>query len=236
MRYSVFSGGKRLRPILTLESCVVCGGRIRDAFPAACAIEFVHTYSLVHDDLPAMDDDDYRRGKPAVHKAYGEANAILTGDALLTLAFHVIAEKADPKVSFKLIESLSSAIGTKGMVGGQVMDLEYRRGRKDKPALNRINRLKTSRLFEAAAMMGAIQARSSAGEIRAMAGFGANLGMAFQITDDILDKGDYVKAFGASRARQDAASFIKRAKSALGIFGARADFLRAVADHIGKRS
>ncbi|MBI5144342.1 MAG: polyprenyl synthetase family protein, partial [Candidatus Omnitrophica bacterium] len=161
MRYSVFSGGKRMRPILAIESCKVCKGRLKDVLPAACAIELIHTYSLIHDDLPAMDDDDYRRGRPTSHKVFGEANAILAGDALLALAFNIIAKEANGRRGLEVIRELSEAIGTRGMVGGQIVDLEFKNKKLDKKTLNYINRFKTSRLFEASTKIGAIAAQSS---------------------------------------------------------------------------
>ena len=236
MRYSVFSGGKRLRPIIAMESAKACGGRPKDILPLACAVELVHAYSLIHDDLPSMDDDDYRRGKPSCHKAFGEANAILTGDALLTLAFNVISRNSNPKLGLAAVKELSRAIGTCGIVGGQALDLICKDRRKDERMLERINRLKTSKLFEVSARLGAMAAGSKVKEIKAMAAFGSDLGMAFQIVDDIIDRGDYVKKFGIARARGDAEQLIERAKSKLAIFGAGAKNLKAIAEHILSRT
>ena len=236
MRYSVFSGGKRLRPIIAIESAKACGGRPKDILPLACAVELVHAYSLIHDDLPSMDDDDYRRGKPSCHKAFGEANAILAGDALLTLAFNVISKSPNPKLGSSAVKELSRAIGTCGIVGGQALDLMYKDRRKDERILERINRLKTSKLFEVSARLGAMAAGSNAKEIKAMAAFGSDLGMAFQIVDDIIDRGDYVKRFGMARARRDAEQLIERAKSKLAIFGAGAKNLKAIAEYILNRT
>lgn len=232
MRYSVFSGGKRIRPILAVESSKVCGGGLEKIVPAACAIEYVHTYSLIHDDLPSMDDDDYRRGLPSCHKAFGEANAILAGDALVTLAFSVISKNLDSDTGMNAVRELSDAIGTKGVVGGQAIDLRYQDKNKDRKTTNLINRLKTSKLFEASASLGAIVAKSPAKKIKAMANFGSFLGMAFQVIDDILDNGDYVRAFGKSSALRDSKVFIAKAKSELSIFGDKADNLRDMADYI----
>jgi geranylgeranyl diphosphate synthase type II len=131
MRYSVFSGGKRIRPILAIESCLCCGGSISGVLRAACAIELVHTFSLIHDDLPAMDDDDYRRGKPTCHKKFGEATAILAGDALLSLALEIMASGRNPGAEIKLIKELTSSIGSLGMAGGQCVDIEYEGKKKD---------------------------------------------------------------------------------------------------------
>lgn len=241
MRYSVFSGGKRIRPILAIESARVCKGVLEAVLPVACAIELVHTYSLIHDDLPAMDDDDYRRGRLTSHKVFGEANAILAGDALLALAFNIIAGKADPKIGLEVTRELSEAIGTKGMVGGQVVDLEFsarspKVGRSDKKTLDYINRFKTARLFEASTKMGAIAARAGRKEQVAMAKFGSHLGIAFQITDDIIDKEGYARIFGLDRARRESKRLIEKAKGFLNIFGTRSKALKEIADYILART
>jgi geranylgeranyl diphosphate synthase type II len=235
MRYSVFSGGKRIRPILAIESSKACAGNLKDAIPIACAIEMLHTYSLIHDDLPAMDDDDYRRGKPTCHRIFGEANAILAGDALFALAFNIISKKIDSGISVGVIRELSDAIGTKGMVGGQVLDLEFQDKRKTKETLSAINRMKTSRLFEASTKAGAIASGTSAKEVKAMAKFGRSFGLAFQIIDDILDRGDYVKTFGMEKARRDSKNLVKKAKSFLRIFGKKAQNLKSIADYTLER-
>ncbi len=237
MRYSVFSGGKRLRPILVVEASMACGGKLKDAVRVGCAVELVHTYSLIHDDLPSMDNDDYRRGKPACHKAFGEANAILAGDGLLTLAFNVITKDVNPKIASKAVRELSDAIGTKGMVGGQVIDLEFQRKRKrmDKKKLDYVNRLKTARLFETCTKLGAIVADASPRHIRAMSKYGEALGMAFQIVDDMIDREGYAKLFGKARARQDAKILIEKAKASLSIFGPKAERLKRIADHLLER-
>lgn len=235
MRYSVFSGGKRIRPIIAIESCKVCKGALEDILPVAAAIELVHTYSLIHDDLPAMDDDDYRRGKPTSHKVFGEANAILAGDALLALAFNIISKEADSRIGLEVIRELSESIGTKGMIGGQVVDLEFKNKRLDKKTLNYINRFKTSRLFEASASSGAIVAKSSRKEVSAMAEFGTCLGIAFQIVDDIIDKEGYVKIFGLRRSRLESRRLVKKAKASLDIFGRRSNLLKEIAEYVLNR-
>jgi len=229
MRYSVFSGGKRIRPIVLLECSRACGGNAGNAAPAASAIELVHTYSLIHDDLPSMDDDDYRRGKPSCHKAFGEANAILAGDALLTLAFNIIARNYKPDVCALIIKELSQAIGTKGMLGGQALDIELAGKKKDKKTKILINRLKTARLFELSAKIGAITADASAEKVAAMALYGACLGEAFQVTDDIIDgeKGFSVK---------DAEAAIRKSKESLKVFGKPAERLKEIADSILART
>jgi len=230
MRYAVFSGGKRLRPILVIESCLACGGNIAKAMPAACALELVHTYSLDHDDLPAMDDDDTRRGKPALHKKYNEAVAILAGDALLTLAFGILADS-------RAAAELAGAAGTFGMVGGQTVDLEYKGRKKTKDTLRYINLHKTARLFEASCRIGGLVSGARvADKIEALGRFGRALGLSFQIVDDILDHGDYVKGFGASRARMDAKDMADRAKAALSPLGNKAGALKELADYILSRT
>ncbi|MDD5423273.1 MAG: polyprenyl synthetase family protein [Candidatus Omnitrophica bacterium] len=253
MRYSVFSGGKRIRPIIVIEASKACGalrqvqgavpslsrdgGNISDAVIAGCAVELVHTYSLIHDDLPSMDDDDYRRGKPSCHKAFGEANAILAGDALLTLAFNVIAKNLKPGVSAGAAAELSDAIGTYGMVGGQALDMSYSAARPAKAAaLKLINRLKTARLFEASSKLGAITVRAGRKNINALARYGDFLGTAFQITDDILDDDGYMKTFGVENARADTKRSVDKAKKALSAFGKKADTLNFIADRILERA
>ncbi|MFA5143244.1 MAG: polyprenyl synthetase family protein [Candidatus Omnitrophota bacterium] len=219
MRYSVFSGGKRIRPVIVAAAAMACGGKVKDAMPAACAVEFVHTYSLIHDDLPAMDDDDYRRGKPSCHKKFGEANAILAGDALLTLAFNILASRYPDKTGARMVKELSLAIGSRGMAGGQSLDIAKTENRR------KTNLLKTARLFEAAACMGALSAGAADRKITAIRGYGLNLGIAFQAIDDILD--------GEKSVSQNAAAkSIARAKGALNIFGRRADRLKEIADSI----
>lgn len=235
MRYSVFSGGKRIRPILAIEACIACGGKVRDVMPAACAIELVHTYSLIHDDLPAMDNDDYRRGKPTCHRKFGEANAILTGDALLTLAFEIISAKAHGEKAVVMIKELARASGASGMVGGQVFDLLYEKSQKTVRHLNMINRLKTGKLFEASTMLGAIAAGADKREVGSMAEFGLNLGLEFQLVDDILDRDGYVKLLGDKKARIECMRYNIAAKRALSIFGNNAANLVELTDLISGR-
>ncbi|HPM42862.1 MAG TPA: polyprenyl synthetase family protein [Candidatus Omnitrophota bacterium] len=235
MRYSVFSGGKRIRPVIVIASCLACGGRIKDAMPAALAVEFVHTYSLIHDDLPSMDDDDYRRGKPTCHKVFGEANAILAGDSLLTLAFGVMAQGLEPKRGIPAIAELSEAIGTKGMAGGQVLDIAYHDRKKNKILLDRINYLKTARFFEASAKLGAITAGAPSRMIRAMAKYGSMLGMEFQIVDDCLDRDGYVGIMGLQDSKREGRLYTEKAKQALNIFGKKAVFLKEFAENLSKR-
>ena len=228
MRYSVFSGGKRIRPIVLIEAAKACGGKERAALPLACAVEFIHTYSLIHDDLPAMDDDDYRRGKPSCHKAFGEATAILAGDGLLTLAFETIAENCPPEIAREAIIRLAKAAGSSGMVGGQEIDLAPGR-EKD---IFRINLLKTARLFEVSASLGAIAAKATKKEIKAMADYGRYLGLAFQIADDIADSRGCSCRSRLEVNRHEAAGFIRKARASIKIFGKKADKLERIAEEI----
>lgn len=235
MRYSVFSGGKRIRPVIAVEFCMACGGSAGDAIAAACAVELVHAYSLIHDDLPSMDNDNYRRGKPACHKVFGEANAILAGDALLTLSFDIIACNYDAKTAVGIIKELSGAAGTKGMAGGQALDIEYRDKNIRKGLSRHISRLKTAELFNASAKIGAIAARTDAEKIKAAGEYGLNLGIAFQLADDIIDKDGVVKTSGPSAAFRQAKGAAGKAKRALRIFGKNADRLREIADFVLNR-
>lgn len=243
MRYSVFSGGKRIRPIIALEACKACAPRIwklrrdclKEALVIGCAVEMVHAYSLIHDDLPSMDDDDYRRGKPASHKAFGEANAILAGDALLTLAFNILSKHLSAKTGIRAIKELSEAIGTYGMVGGQAMDMTYKGRAAGAAARKRINKLKTARLFEVSARLGAIAGRAGDKKVKAMAIFGELTGAAFQIVDDIMDDEDRFKLSCKHGAASRAADITGRAKGALKVFGDDAARLKEIADIMLKR-
>jgi len=187
MNYSLHSGGKRLRPILLLEANRVLGGDQCKAIPFACAIELIHTYSLIHDDLPSMDNDDFRRGKPTNHLVYGEALAILSGDALLNLAYEVMLESIESHRGIEASKILAESAGLRGMVGGQTVDVLTEGLQIEKNILDYIHRNKTSRLIQAALKMGATLAGGSEEEISAFSDFGFHLGMAFQIKDDILD-------------------------------------------------
>ncbi|MFA5335475.1 MAG: polyprenyl synthetase family protein [Candidatus Omnitrophota bacterium] len=234
MRYSVFSGGKRVRPILVLASCEACGGSIKDAMPAACAIELMHTYSLVHDDLPAMDDDDYRRGKPTCHKKFGEGVAVLAGDALLTFAFGLMAKGRDPKVNNEIIRTAAEAIGTYGMIGGQVVDIKNQAD-PDLPTLTYINARKTGSLIAGSCRIGAIAARASRKQAEALTRYGEYIGFTFQVIDDILDKEGFALALGVDGAKKEAARLIKKAHRELEIFGRRAKPLGDLAGFILNR-
>ncbi len=256
MHYAVFNGGKRLRPILVLESAQVVGKDPNRALPVACAMEMIHTYSLVHDDLPAMDDDDFRRGKPTCHKVFGEANAILTGDALLTLAFEIMAACAelpwmDPRCVAKVIRETARAIGSLGMVGGQVLDLELEGKNSDFFTLKTLHSKKTGALFKACLRAGALLFGVEDQRLDALTRYAENLGLAFQITDDILDvEGDestigkpvgsdqkkgkvtYPSLLGMEEAKRLAESSVRDAVDSLRVFGSEADFLRGLAMYL----
>ena len=253
MRYSVFAGGKRLRPLLVLESCRACGGDPAKAHAAACAIELVHTYSLIHDDLPAMDDDDLRRGKPTSHKAFGEAVAILAGDALLTFAFELLAAEEGGQ-AHRLVGELAGAAGTKGMIGGQVLDISEPPSDEKTQHVRKIHRMKTAALLQCACRMGAICAAAPDRKLEALASYGLDLGLAFQIADDILDvtsspqdlgkatqkdlaagKLTYPGVFGTEEAGLEARRLVSKAKNELAGFGPEADMLRSLADYVVER-
>lgn len=197
MAYSLLSGGKRIRPALVLEVCRLFGGETERALPFACGLEMVHTYSLIHDDLPCMDDDDFRRGKPTNHKVYGEATAVLAGDALLTTAFGVLAQaELSPEQIGRGIACLAQAAGPDGMVGGQVLDLQGEGKQLTYEEVVQIESLKTGCMIEAAARLGAIAAGSTPEEEEAAASYARKLGLAFQIRDDVLDVLGDAEEFG----------------------------------------
>lgn len=258
MRYSVFAGGKRLRPILFLASAetVGGGGSIDALLPAACALEMIHTYSLIHDDLPAMDNDDFRRGKLTNHKVYGEAMAVLAGDALLTLAFELIADcgisgKIAPAVVGRVMKEVAVAAGSKGMIGGQVVDIQSENRFIDKGVLDYIHAHKTGALFRASVRAGAMMGGASDRQIEKLTEYAENLGMAFQITDDILDvEGDSKKMgktagsdqrkqkctfpviYGLAESKALARDSVEGAVAALDNFGPEADVLRYLAKYL----
>jgi geranylgeranyl diphosphate synthase type II len=254
VRYSLFAGGKRIRPVLVLAAGEAVGGARAELMPLACAVEMVHTYSLVHDDLPAMDDDDLRRGKPTSHKVFGEAIAILAGDALLTRAFHLLAEVPDgwddPRVRRRLRAAavLGEACGTTGLIGGQVMDLESEGKAIDAEALERLHRAKTGALLSACVVGGAILGGAVAEDLSRMGRYASAIGLAFQVVDDVLDatedaahlgktagkdakarKATYVSVHGLDRARALAGSLREEALAAVLPLGPRGDLLAAIA-------
>lgn len=260
MRYSVFAGGKRVRPILMLAACQAVGGDTERAIPAACAMEMIHTYSLIHDDLPAMDDDDFRRGNPTNHKVFGEAIAILAGDALLTEAFKLISDPrmacgCDPAAQLAVIHEIATCAGSHGMVGGQVVDMESEGKRDiDLPTVQYIHTHKTGALIKASVKAGAILGGADEKQLAAITRYGEAAGLAFQIADDILDiegtteeigkdagsdeargKATYPAVMGLSAAKEEAQAMMDEAFQALEIFGAEADPLREIAAYIVKR-
>lgn len=260
MRYSVFAGGKRIRPVLMMAACEAVGGSPQQTLPAACAIEMIHSYSLIHDDLPAMDDDDFRRGKPTNHKIYGEANAILAGDGLLTEAFILLSNPdvwPDLPVAARceVINLLARHAGSRGMVGGQVVDMESEGKEIDLPTLEYIHTHKTGALILAAIDAGAIIGGADQVQRRALYRYGEAAGLAFQIADDILDivadqhelgkdvgsdqqrgKATYPALLGLDGARDRARELRNIAFSALEILGDNAQPLRAIAGYIVDRS
>ncbi|MEO6789320.1 MAG: polyprenyl synthetase family protein [Chthoniobacteraceae bacterium] len=253
MRYSIFAGGKRLRPVLTLATAEACGGKIADALPAACAVECIHTYSLIHDDLPCMDDDDLRRGRPTNHKVFGDGIAVLAGDALLTVAFEILA-KSKPAKRHPIaaqIADLAHAAGSRWLVGGQVADLEGEGRKLGGDDLKYIHRCKTAALLTASIRLGAMSANATPAQLRALTTFGQSVGLAFQVIDDILDvtqpteklgksagkdvaaqKATYPAVFGLEKSRAEAKRLTRTAHAALKPFGKKADTLRALADYL----
>ncbi len=208
MEYSLMAGGKRIRPVLLLAAGMGVGGAEDALMPFACAVEYIHTYSLVHDDLPAMDDDDFRRGKPTSHKVFGEGTAILAGDALLTEAFRVMAESplahADPARAIRAIADLARAVGAAGMVGGQQMDLSAESGNAVAAQVDEIELRKTAALLASCARTGAILGGGSADQVEALGEYGTRLGLLFQVTDDILDETGSFEEMGKGTAKDRA--------------------------------
>ena len=256
MRYSLFAGGKRLRPILCLAAAETCGGKTKTALPLACALECIHTYSLVHDDLPSMDNDDFRRGRPTCHKAFGEGIAVLAGDALLTIAFE-IASKAEPTRRYPLREifhELATGAGSRKLIGGQVADLEGEGRPITRAQLRYIHENKTAALLTTSVRLGAMSANASASDLSAISKFGRALGLAFQVIDDILDvtqtsaklgksagkdvaaqKATYPSVIGLEKSRAEAKRLTHQAHAALAAFGKKADTLRALANYLLER-
>lgn len=255
MKYSLVNGGKRLRPVLCLEFAKACGGDRFDALDFACAVEYIHTYSLIHDDLPCMDDDDMRRGKPSCHKQFGEATALLAGDALLTHAFQIVAgaELDDSKIALAC-GLLAQNAGVQGMVGGQVIDLKYESESPDLRQLLSVHRLKTGALISAACLLGCIAAGADDKKIAAASAYAYDLGVAFQIKDDILDvtgsseelgkpvgsdednnKTTYVSLRGIENAQKDVEKLTSAAISRLSEFQ-NTEFLEALSRYLVNRN
>jgi geranylgeranyl diphosphate synthase, type II len=257
MEYMLFSNGKRIRPILAITTCEAMGKSCDDILPFACAIEMIHSYSLIHDDLPSIDNDDVRRGKPTCHKVFGEATAILAGDGLLTEAFRVMSDsrytdRATPRIAKQLIFEISSAAGALGMVGGQIMDVlsEGKEGTRD--ILNYIHTHKTTALIRASVRVGAIVGRAKVRELNKLTKYGESIGLAFQIKDDLLDtEGDetkvgkrlkkdtskqtYVKHYGPIASKIKLEQLVEEAIQAIQFLGGDSIILADIARFIGSR-
>lgn len=241
MRYAVLGGGKRVRPILALAAAEAVGGDEKKVLPAACAIELIHSYSLVHDDLPCMDDDDLRRGKPTCHKKYGEETALLVGDALLTLAFKILTTTNNQNtlkdLERKLIASrwIAEAVGTKGMVGGQAVDIEFKNKEVDLPTMEYINIHKSGALIAASLKVGAFLAGGNDKKVQACYEYGKAVGLLFQIVDDRLDKEGYARIIGISEVEKEARVLRDRAVHSLKSLRGKENILTEIADFILKR-
>lgn len=256
MRYSIFAGGKRLRPILTLAAADVISGKHLNAIPSACAVECIHTYSLIHDDLPCMDNDDFRRGKPTNHKVYGDGIAVLAGDALLTIAFEMTA-KTKPTSRYSVahyIQELAFASGSLMLIAGQVGDIEAEGKKANYPHLRWIHERKTAALIRSSIRLGAMSANATPSELKALTDFGNNLGLAFQVVDDILDitqtteklgksagkdlkaeKSTYPALLGLEGAQKEAKRLTQLSMKAIQPLGKKAEPLLAIADFMLNR-
>lgn len=259
MRYSLLAGGKRLRPILSLAVCDMLGGRIEEVLPFACAVEMIHTYSLIHDDLPAMDNDDYRRGRLTNHKVYGESLAILAGDGLLNMAFEVLFEsilksKENQELKIRAAAVIAKAAGIEGMIAGQVIDLESENKKISADVLDRMHRHKTGALIKAPVISAAVLCGADEDSIKKLECFAQNLGLAFQIKDDILDvegsseklgkkvgsdtqkeKSTYVSLYGLEKSKKMLNEITEKAVMSLKYFGEKAVFLENLAKYLVNR-
>jgi geranylgeranyl diphosphate synthase type II len=255
MRYSLFAGGKRLRPILCLAAAEACGGKISAALPLACAVECIHTYSLVHDDLPSMDNDDLRRGRATCHKVFGDGIAILAGDALLTIAFEIAANVQTKRYDLReIFREIATAAGSQKLIAGQVADLEAEGRRINRAQLRYIHENKTAALLTASVRLGAMAANAAQKQLTAITAFGRALGLAFQVIDDILDvtqtseklgksagkdvaakKATYPAVIGLDKSRAEARRLTSEAHCALKSLGESATVLRALADYLLQR-
>ena len=257
MRYSLFAGGKRLRPILCLAAAEGCRGNVDDALPLACALECIHTYSLVHDDLPSMDNDDFRRGRPTCHKVFGEGIAVLAGDALLTIAFELVSKaKATPRYDIsKLLREIAVAAGSQKLIAGQVADLEAEGKNVKRDQLQFIHENKTAAILKSSVRLGAMSANAEAKKLSAITRFGQRLGLAFQIIDDILDvtqtseilgksagkdvaakKATYPAVIGLDKSRAEARRLTRQAHDTLSVFTGRdVEPLHALANYLLER-
>lgn len=255
MHYSLSAGGKRIRPILSIASCEAVGGNIEDVIPAATAIEMIHTYSLIHDDLPAMDNDDMRRGKPTNHKVFGEATAILAGDGLLTMAFSILSAAKSDGNRLRIIHEIALAAGPEGMVGGQQLDIENEGKKIDATELENLHSRKTGALILAAVRTGGISGGATEVQLQALTVYGKKTGLAFQIADDILDvegdaddvgksigkdakqsKNTYPAVLGLAQSKILAGRLVDEAIKALDSFDEKADPLRMIAAYIVDRT
>jgi geranylgeranyl diphosphate synthase, type II len=256
MRYSLFAGGKRLRPILCLAAAEACGGTIDNALPLACALECIHTYSLVHDDLPSMDNDDFRRGRLTCHKVFGDGIAVLAGDALLTMAFEIVS-RAKPTSRHNmsiLLREVAVAAGSQKLIAGQVADLEAEGKETTRAGLRYIHENKTAAILTTSVRLGAMSANANRKQLAAITKFGRALGLAFQVIDDILDvtqtseklgksagkdvaakKATYPAVIGLDKSRAEAKRLTKQAHDALSIFGTKAEALHALANYLLER-
>ena len=256
MRYSLFAGGKRLRPILCLAAAEACGGTEQCALPLACALECIHTYSLVHDDLPSMDNDDFRRGRPTCHKVFGDGIAVLVGDALLTIAFEIAAQ-AEGSARYgvrEMIRELSLAASSRKLIAGQVADLEAEGKKVTRAQLRYIHENKTAAILTTSVRLGAMSANASEKQLAAITKFGRALGLAFQVIDDILDvtqtseklgksagkdiaahKATYPSVIGLEQSRAEAQRLTRQAHVALNAFGDKAERLHALANYLLER-
>ncbi len=256
MRYSLFAGGKRLRPILCLAAAEACGGKIDKAMPLACALECIHTYSLVHDDLPSMDNDDFRRGRATCHKVFGDGIAVLAGDALLTIAFEIMS-RAKPASRYSLsilLREVAVAAGSQRLIAGQVTDLEAEGKKTTREQLRYIHENKTAAILTATVRLGAMSANATENQMKAITRFGRALGLAFQIIDDILDvtqtseklgksagkdiaaeKATYPAVIGLEESRAEARRFTRQAHNALSAFGNKTEALHALANYLLER-
>ncbi len=257
MRYTLFAGGKRLRPVLCMASAETVGGSADIVLPVACAIEMIHTYSLIHDDLPSMDNDDYRRGKPSNHKIFGEGLAVLAGDALLTEAFCLLSggiRDLSPEKNLSIIHEISTAAGFQGMIGGQVADLRAEGKKVNMESVDYIHTHKTQALITSSIRAGAIAAGAGEDDMRALSEYGRNAGLAFQIADDMLDiessrevlgkntgsdegrkKATYPSLIGLEESREKTRILVENALSAINRFDERAEPLRMIATFIAER-
>ena len=257
MRYSLFAGGKRLRPILCLAAAEACRGKVSNALPLACALECIHTYSLVHDDLPSMDNDDYRRGRPTCHRVFGDGIAVLAGDALLTIAFEIVSRsKPAPRYDMSiLLREIAVAAGSQKLIAGQVADLEAEGRKVKRDQLRFIHENKTAAILKSSVRLGAMSANADAKKLRAVTQFGHGLGLAFQVIDDILDvtqsseilgksagkdiaakKATYPAVIGLEKSRAEARRLTRQAHDALSVFrDGQAEPLHCLANYLLER-